>query len=235
MRWFLFSTFLAVASLLACGEPIDTVAVTRVDTVYINSTETDSIADVAPWVKRLERYNRFWNCLSPRGARIQFAGNMGLLSAGPSWIYGGRHWETAIMLGFVPKHQAHRGMMTMTVKEDYIPWSICLPGKASSIDFQPLATGIYLNTVFDRKFWNRQPSRYPKGYYWFSTRMRPSMYIGERLKFHIPKHRRRFGSAISLFYEISACDFYLIQQVKNSYLRPSKYLTLSFGLQVEWL
>ena len=159
---------------------------------------------------------------------------MGLVSAGPSWIYGKRHWETALMLGFVPKHQARRGMMTMTVKEDYIPWSIHVPVKGSIIDFQPLAAGIYFNTVFDHRFWNRQPSRYPKGYYWFSTRMRPNIYIGERIRLHIPKRQQRFGSAMSIFYEISACDFNIIQQVKNSYLSPDKYLTLSIGLQIEW-
>lgn len=234
MRWFLFSLFMVIVSLSACGESGDTVIVTRIDTVYINTAPADSMTAVNSWAKRIERYNRFWERLCPRGGRIQFAGNMGMFSAGPCWIYGREHWETALLFGFVPRHQARHGMMTMTIKEDYIPWSIHFHGKRRDIDFQPLATGIYFNTVFDHKFWTKQPDRYPKGYYWFSTRMRPNIYIGERLKLHIPYQRRRFGCAVSLFYEISASDFDIIQQVQNSYLTPGKYLTLSLGIQVEW-
>ncbi len=58
--------------------------------------------------------------------------------------------------------------MTMTLKQDYIPWTVHVAG--ALVDFQPLAAG-----------------------------------------------------------------FYFIQKVKNSYITPDKWLTLSFGIQIEWL
>lgn len=51
----------------------------------------------------------------------------------------------------------------------------------------------------------------------------------------IPERKRWFGRSVSLFYELSTCDYYFIQKVKNSYITPDKWLTLSFGIQIEWL
>lgn len=48
-------------------------------------------------------------------------------------------------------------------------------------------------------------------------------------------HCSLFGRSVSLFYELSTCDYYFIQKVKNSYITPDKWLTLSFGIQIEWL
>lgn len=195
--------------------------------------ESDRVAD-SIYAQRLHRYYRLWGRLVPRGGRMQFAGNMGLLSAGPVWIYGRRHWETAIMFGFVPKHNAHHGMATMTIKQDYIPWSIHLFD--GQLDYQPLATGIYWNTVFSDKFWMHQPRKYPTGYYWFATRLRTSAYIGQRAKWNIPKRYHTFMRSVSLFWEVSTCDYYMIQKVENPrYMTPDRWLCLSFGLQVEWM
>lgn len=236
MRWFLSSIAMLASVIALAATPADTVwrVVERVDTVVVSTTPaTDSVARVAPYVRRLNSYYRMWERLIPRGARIQYAGNMGMFSGGPVWIYGKRHWETSLLFGFVPKHDAHHGMMTMTIKQDYIPWSVHLAG--GRVDFQPLATGVYFNTAFSRKLWVRQPSRYPKGYYWFATRVRSNVYLGGRVKLNIPEHKRWFGCSVSVFYELSMCDYYFIQKVKNSYITPDKWLTLSFGIQIEWL
>ena len=128
---------------------------------------------------------------------------------------------------------AHHAVMTMTLKQDYIPWTVHVAGEL--VDFQPLAAGLYFNTAFSHKFWVHQPSRYPKGYYWFATRVRTNVYLGQRIRLNIPERKRWFGRSVSLFYELSTCDYYFIQKVKNSYITPDKWLTLSFGIQIEWL
>lgn len=48
----------------------------------------------------------------------------------------------------------------MTLKQNYMPWSINI-GKGFSTE--PLACGLYLNTVFGDQFWVNEPDRYPKG------------------------------------------------------------------------
>lgn len=74
--------------------------------------------------------------------------------------------------------------MTMTLKQNYIPWSIWL-GKDFSLE--PLTTGIYFNTVFSDDFWTSEPERYPRGYYGFSTRIRTHIFLGQRVRFDVPE------------------------------------------------
>jgi hypothetical protein len=40
---------------------------------------------------------------------------------------------------------------------------------------------------------------------------------------------------VSLFYELSTCDLYLVSAATNSYLKPKDYLSLSFGLKLQLL
>lgn len=191
----------------------------------------DSTATVSRYDNRVHHYRQAWGVLIPTHIKLQYAGGMGLLSAGIGWDYG-RHgqWETDLLFGFIAKHSSRRAKMTMTLKQNFIPWSISL-GRGFSLE--PLTTGIYFNTVFGGEFWNRQPERYPSGYYTFSTRIRTHVFIGQRLRFDIPDSRRHFFKSIALFYELSSSDFYIITAVRNHSLHPADYLRLSFGLKCD--
>lgn len=82
--------------------------------------------------KRVHRYRKHWEKLIPTYSKLQFAGNMGLLSVGTGWDYGKRdQWETDIFLGFLPKYQSDKAKLTFTLKQNYIPWS--LPIKTASL------------------------------------------------------------------------------------------------------
>ena len=147
---------------------------------------------------------------------------MGLLSFGTGWDYGKRNqWETDLLLGFIPKYSSKKAKVTMTLKQNYMPWSINL-GKGFS-------------TVFGNQFWVNEPERYPKGYYGFSSKVRIHVFMGQRLTYDIDPNRRFLAKSVTFFYEISTCDLYLISGVTNSYLRPRDYLSLSFGLKFQWL
>lgn len=94
-----------------------------------NTADSLSLAEVhaTRYDQRIERYRRHWAALIPTQFIIQNAGNMGTLSAGIGWDYGKRNqWETDLLIGFIPKHQTDRLKITMTLKENYIPWSIAL-------------------------------------------------------------------------------------------------------------
>ena len=110
--------------------------------------------------KRVHRYRRAWEALIPTHTKLQYAGGMGLLSWGIGWDYGKRgQWETDLLLGFIPRYSSKHFKMTMTLKQNYIPWSIWL-GKDFSLE--PLTTGIYFNTVFSDDFWTSEPEKYRK-------------------------------------------------------------------------
>jgi hypothetical protein len=193
--------------------------------------QQDSIVKPNKYDKRIHRYRGHWEKLIPTHTKVQFAGNMGLLSFGTGWDYGKKNqWETDVFLGFIPKYDSKRTKVTMTLKQNYMPWSLNL---GRSFSTEPLTCGIYFNTVFGNEFWVHEPDRYPKGYYGFSSKIRSHIFLGQRLTYDIDPQRRYTAKSITFFYELSTCDLYLISAATNSYLRPRDYLSLSFGLKLQ--
>ena len=191
--------------------------------------QQDSVVKPNKYDKRIHRYRGHWEKLIPTHTKVQFAGNMGLLSFGTGWDYGKKNqWETDVFLGFIPKYDSKR--TKVTIKQNYMPWSLNL-GRGFSTE--PLTCGIYFNTVFGNEFWVHEPDRYPKGYYGFSSKLRSHIFLGQRLTYDIDPQRRYTAKSITFFYELSTCDLYLISAATNSYLRPRDYLSLSFGLKLQ--
>lgn len=133
--------------------------------------------------------------------------------------------------GYRPPHANDHANVTFTLKQNYFPWNIDLGEKVS---FEPLCCGIYVNFLFDRDFWAKQPNKYPPGYYWFSTRIRNHIFIGERITLKLNPNSS-WHKSISFFYELSTCDLYIINAIGNSYLKPKDYLSLSFGVKLQIL
>ena len=183
--------------------------------------------------KRVHQYRKGWANLIPTYIKLQYAGNMGLLSLGTGWDYGKKkQWETDIYFGVLPKFKSHETKMTFTVKQNYIPWSLPLNKR---FGVEPLTCGMYLNTVFDEDFWVKEPDRYPSGYYNFSSKIRIHVFLGQRITYDINPKQRFVAKSISFFYELSTCDLYIVSAFTNSYLKARDYLSLSFGLKLQLL
>lgn len=111
--------------------------------------------DTTRYDKRIHHYRQNWGSLIPTQLILQTCGNMGLFSVGVGWDYGKRgQWETQLLFGYIPKYSSHSAKMTITLKENYIPWSINLKKGWS---FEPLECGLYFNTVIGQDFWTKQP------------------------------------------------------------------------------
>ncbi|WP_288510084.1 hypothetical protein [Prevotellamassilia timonensis] len=120
--------------------------------------------------------------------------------------------------------------MTFTIKERYIPWHCKI---SSRWDIEPLTTGIFFNTISGEDFWKHQPSRYPKHYYGFSTKIRSNVFLGQRLRYNIPKRKRLFHQAVLIYYEISSCDLYIVSKATNKDFPWRETLSLAIGVKWE--
>lgn len=182
--------------------------------------------------QRINKYKNHWEQLIPTHTKLQYAGGMGIVSVGTGWDYGkNNQWETDVFLGIIPRYSTQHAKATLTVKQNFLPWN--KQRINDHFSFDPLACGMYLNTVFDGDFWVSEPDKYPSGYYTFSTKLRFWAFLGQRITLHIPPQKRFMASAITLFYEISSCDLYIASAINNSYLKPSDYLRLSFGIKFQ--
>lgn len=229
MKWFTTKYLRFLLLLLLC--PVEKAVAMPEDSISLQTKEQEASTRKNRYDKRVHRYRTRWESLIPTHTKIQFAGNMGLLSFGPGWDYGKRNqWETDLYLGFVPKYSSKKTKITMTVKQNYMPWSFAL-GKGFSTE--PLTCGMYLNTVFGDNFWVSEPDRYPKGYYGFSSKVRIHVFLGQRLTYDIAPKYRLTARSVTFFYELSTCDLYVVSAATNRYLRPRDYLSLSFGIKLQ--
>ncbi len=226
MKWsrLLFSVCLSVVACRAMAN--DSIRVVPDDTLRL-SPKSES-----RYERHVQKAQRRWASLIPRQFVIQNAGNMGLLSAGIGWEYGKRkQWETHLLIGFIPKHQSSRVKMTMTLKENYIPWSIDLKKGWS---MKPLSASIYVNTIYGHEFWKTQPGRYPDKYYEFmSTKFRLNIAIGQQFAWQIPYKKRRTAKSVSLFYEVSSCDLYIRSKFIDHTVPLKDIIGLSLGVKLQ--
>lgn len=185
-------------------------------------------AELRPYDRRIHRYRKYWTSLIPTSLVVQGAGNMGLLSAGIGWHYGGhRQWETELLFGYIPKYKSSRGKLTITLKENYTPWSISL---RHNYEFEPLRCGIYVNTVAGHEFWQRQPHHYPDKYYDFlSTKLRWNIFVGQGIEKEISRDNRKWVKSVTFFYEVSTCDLYVRLMVLDRHVKLNDILGLSLG------
>lgn len=181
---------------------------------------------------RVERYQRGWNRLIPHYQKIQYAGSMGLISLGCGWDYGKREqWETDFFLGYLPRFDGDKGHLTITIKENYIPWRFLI--RKSRWAIEPFTVSLYMNKIFGDEFWTREPDKYPDGYYGLATNTRINLAFGQRFDFKIKPIG--LSDRICLYYEFGTNDLYLISYLTNKYLHLSDIFSLSLGIKFKFL
>ncbi|WP_444344160.1 hypothetical protein [Phocaeicola coprocola] len=215
MNWSIFKYLLTI--LLAI--PVNLLAITD---------EPQEVSDTKRWDKRIHLRYEGWERMKPTHVKMQYAGGMGVLSTGVGWDYGKRRqWETDVLLGYLPAKYASDFLLTLTVKQNYIPWSMSFDKHWA---LEPFYCGMYLTTIAGEEFWEKEPGRYPNRYYNFSTKIRPYIFIGQRMNFNL---KNSIVQHISLFYEVSTCELYIISKATNRSLTMRDVLRFSFGAKVQ--
>ena len=191
----------------------------------------DTVVKHSRYDKRIHRYRRYWGALIPTQTVLQTCGNMGLFSFGVGWDYGKhQQWETQLLFGYIPKYDSNSAKMTITLKQNYIPWSVTM---GHGWAFEPLECGLYFNTVLGSDFWTKQPSKYGSGYYPFSTRIRPNIFVGECFTVDVPENRRKFVKSVTFFYELSTNDIYFMRFYRNGSAGFWDVFGLSLGIKTQ--
>lgn len=181
--------------------------------------------------RRVHRGRKGWERLIPTHFKWQYAGGMGFMSFGFGWDYGKKsRWETDLFFGFLPKSKSDRFYLTSTLKQNYIPWNISIKDRFS---VDPFYCGLYINTIFGKQFWVKQPDRFPKKYYTFATKIHTYLFVGQRFTINTNLRTKSHMKGITFYYELSSCDLYLFSYFGNKYLSLKDVLGLSFGIKLQ--
>lgn len=208
--------------------------------IFIFSLAAQNVNE-SPSLSRYERrvlkYKTGWANLIPDYSKMQFAGGMGMISAGIGWGYGKNDkWETDLFLGFLPRFSGEENHVTFTLKENFLPWKIRLnPEKSySHWTLEPFSVSLYINKIFgDGEFWTKQPDKYPDKYYVLATNLRFNLAFGQRINFAVKNPY--FANTVSFFYEVGTNDLYLICAIQNRVLKLHDIFSLSLGLKFQFL
>jgi hypothetical protein len=164
---------------------------------------------------------------SPYHAKVQFAGDLGLISVGAGRSFFQEKLETDLFLGYLPEQVGGERIFTAALKATYVPFQ-SIPVKA--LDWQPLRMGLQVGYTFGDDYFAFEPrDKYPKGYYGFSTALHYYVFLGGQVDFSRVEKLHRFG----VYYEFGSNAEYLISYAQNpKYLSPWKIFNLALGVRV---
>lgn len=166
---------------------------------------------------------------SPSHLRFQFAGNIGAISAGPSWISAQDKLELTVSLGYVPPAETGKTIHIAALKGVYKPK---VEIKIRNLAIRPLALGMVTSYTFGdqyNKYQNR--NHYPKGYYPWNPGWRTALLYEAEI---FAPFEKGIFKGISFFSELTFWDLYVVSKFGNynySALSFRDIMTLGVGIK----
>jgi len=163
----------------------------------------------------------------PDAAVLQFAGNTGMLAAGPGYDFAKERIAADLLYGFVPKFDADEAEHLLTLKGTYKPWKI---ERRRDFEVIPIQVGLGLSYYFSGKYPLNWDDKYPTNYYWWSPKLRLLGFIGASVTKDI---RKSSIQKIGLYSELGTYDLVATAWFKEEgALRLWDIVNVSLGTRV---
>lgn len=164
---------------------------------------------------------------APDGLTLQFAGNVGMFSAGPSYAFFQGKLNAELLYGVVPKQDAEEVLHLLTARAIYKP--IKRINLNESLQLTPLRMNLGLSYYFRDQFSTSWDSSYPKNYYWWTSSLRITGGIGAELN-HSLRNSGKIKE-LSLYSELSTYDLIVTSAVKDPTLTAWDILSIAIGVR----
>ena len=139
----------------------------------------------------------------PSTIKIQYAGNIGMFSAGIGFQTKNKRWKADLFYGIVPSKYADDPIQSITLKGKYA--TLYRNYRTTKTEVNWLNVGILYNYSLGDKYFLGLPDYYDEGYYYFPTALNVSIFVGSEVRV------KKWG----FYYEIGATDKRVINYVKN--------------------
>ena len=168
---------------------------------------------------------RHW-CI-PDHIKIQFAGNIGFMSAGAGYGFAKNKFELDLMYGYVPPVYGGN-LHTLTIKNTWIPIKSLYAG--DRIKFDILTLGIPISYTFGKQFFFVPPKdQYPSRYYDYSSALRFGFFAGGKVHYELPGSCFREAG---IYYELGTYDLLIHNYLFNKdSMRFGNLFSLALGVQ----
>jgi hypothetical protein len=162
----------------------------------------------------------------PSLAHLQFAGFMGVFSAGFGYHYMQEKMSTSLFYGYVPKAYSTRPIQTLALKHTVSIYDGSRLFKHSMPVFPVLYGGFTFNCEISKHSFITLPDYYPTGYY--STQaLHFTFFTG--LRVHIPVSKTK-NNAIEPYAEVGTLDTYLWYYISDRINDTDDIFRLALGL-----
>lgn len=151
-----------------------------------------------------------FNKFLPKEFTLQYAGSIGLVSAGINYPLHKNKFDLGIAYGYVPKSAGGR-LDIASVKFRYNMIRVPVKNKFLILPFNPTIFGSYTFHENLNLGWSKE--QYPKNYYWWSPALRFHAGFSSEFKFFM-KHEKTVKS-ISLYSEVNSNDLYIVSYFLN--------------------
>jgi len=155
--------------------------------------------------------------------KTQYAGNVGLVSAGAGGEFFNSRFSVDLNYGYLPKFINGVHVHSFSVKPAF---------RFKEHPISGLTAGCYSGIVFSYSIASNTfadiPSCYPEGYY-LPNAFHLHPFVGTRLKFTSDNSRPYY---LSLFTELGTTDYELLCALKNKEIRFYDIWNICFGLEI---
>lgn len=156
--------------------------------------------------------------------KMQYAGNLGLLSLGIGKTYFSNRLNVDLNYGYLPKLANSEQVHTFAIKSGYYFFKapvlkIPVGGYAGASVTYSITNNTYA----------KYPNHYPKGYYDLANAFHVNPFLGVSLDLHSNKNKRGF---ILLFAEIGTVDYLIWNDIRNRKISGKDIWNLSMGFAI---
>ncbi len=151
------------------------------------------------------RTNQSWYL--PDYAKLQFAGNLGLLSVGIGYLVLDDRWQTELFYGYLPASVGGVDVHTLAWKNSFVLLYARLP---YDLVLSPLVIGLGVQIELGGRSFLATPEQYPDDYYTWPTALHFAPYLGMMLHRDLSLWDDRF-KGFSVYWELGTIDRYLKQ------------------------
>jgi hypothetical protein len=144
----------------------------------------------------------------PDHAKVQFAGEMGLVSPGVGYELLGHRLQSDLFFGWVPASIGGDDVFSATAKLTLVPWRI-QAGHRWRV--HPLSVSTQLTYTFGSQYFLTPPGRYPRGYYDVPTALHTAVGVGGCVVRPLRSKSRELG----VYYELVAANAMILRWLEN--------------------